>query len=168
MGEAQPKLVQDVYGQGVWLLGAVGTATALGSIGGSLFVGQMQHPHRRGLLAYLSIAVAGSGTILFGFPLPLLIEPAIACFAGLLVGIGVGIFSIIWITVLQECVPSDKQGRVFSIDALGSFCLLPVGYALAGILTDRIGPPLVFVFGGLITLTLVGVAIGIRDIRRLD
>lgn len=165
---ALPKLVYVVYGAGVWLLGMLGTADALGSIVGSLLIGQMKNLHRRGLLAYLGVALSSIGIILLGIPLPHAIEPAIAIFASILFGLGEGAFSVIWITVLQELVPSDKLGRVFSIDALGSFCLLPIGYALVGILTDRIGPAQVFIFGGLMNLIFVGIALSVRDVRQLD
>jgi MFS family permease len=102
----------------------------------------------------MGVAISGFGLIVLGLPLPQVIEPVVSSLASPLIGTGVGIFSVIWITVLQELVPSDKQGRVFSIDALGSFCLLPIGYALASILTDHISPSLVFAVGGLTRFVL--------------
>ncbi len=45
-------------------------------------------------------------------------------------------------------------GRVSSIDALGSFVLLPIGYGIAGWATDIIGAPQVFLIGGLATIIL--------------
>lgn len=37
-----------------------------------------------------------------------------------------------WETALQRAVPSDRLGRVASFDRLGSSCLRPFGYLLAG------------------------------------
>ena len=46
---AMPKLVHDAYGAGVWLLGTLATASAIGSILGVLIVGQMKQMRWRGL-----------------------------------------------------------------------------------------------------------------------
>lgn len=168
LAAALPKLVYSVYGSGVWLLGVLGTAIAIGSMAATIFVGQVARQHRRGLLAYLSLIISSLAIVAFGLPLPRVIKPAVATCAGILFGLGVGAFTIIWETVLQELVPGDKVGRVSSIDMLGSLCLLPVGYAIMGILADHIGPSSVFVMGGLLCLVLTGIALCVRDIRRLD
>jgi MFS family permease len=65
-------------------------------------------------------------------------------------------------------VSQERLGRVSSIDAVGSFVFLPVGFAFAGILTDRLGPGTVFVLGGsLVVLLAVGMLL-VPSIRRLD
>lgn len=48
-------------------------------------------------------------------------------------------FYFIWETSLQELVPEEKFGRVASLDMLGSFALLPVGYLLTGWAAEGIG-----------------------------
>jgi hypothetical protein len=58
-------------------------------------------------------------------------------------------------------------GRVSSIDALGSFALLPLGYALAAYATPLIGPPTVFLLGGAATATLALLGLLHPAIRRL-
>ena len=163
-----PKLVHDVYGAGAWLLGAIGTASALGSILATFVVGQVRQLHRRGLLAYLAIMLSSLAFMLFGWPVSHAGALFVAPFAGALVGFGLGIFDVIWVTVLQELIPGDKLGRVTSIDMLGSFCLLPLGYAICGVLADRIGPGWVFVAGGMLTLILAMLALTVRGIRQLD
>jgi len=69
---------------------------------------------------------------------------------------------------LQELVPGELLGRVSSIDYLGSFALLPVGFALAGWATDRIGPAAVFVIGGALTTALALSALLHPAIRWMD
>jgi hypothetical protein len=59
-------------------------------------------------------------------------------------------------------------GRVSSIDALGSFVLLPIGYGIAGWATDLIGAPLVFVIGGALTVILALLGLLHPAIRNLD
>jgi hypothetical protein len=60
------------------------------------------------------------------------------------------------------------MGQVASIDILGSFVLLPVGFAIAGWATDRLGPAAVFIIGGALTLLLIGVGMVHPAIRNLD
>jgi hypothetical protein len=58
-------------------------------------------------------------------------------------------------------------GRVSSIDWLGSLALMPIGYALAGVLTDHIGASWVFIGAGAINLALIVVGLSARGIREL-
>jgi MFS family permease len=55
-----------------------------------------------------------------------------------------------WATLLQQEIPGDRLSRVSAYDYLGGFATLPLGYALAGPLSDRIG-----VVGSLWTVTAV-------------
>ena len=75
--------------------------------------------------------------------------------------------------VLQETgstgvVPTEKFGRVASIDMLGSNILFPVGIAAAGWLTDVYSAGLVFILGGGFTVLLSLLALAHPAIRRLD
>lgn len=69
---------------------------------------------------------------------------------------------------MTELVPNDMLRRVSSIDLLGSLGLLPTGYALAGVLTDQVGPAWVFVAGGAMNLTLYLIPLFMRQIRALE
>jgi MFS family permease len=165
---ALPKLVHDAYGSGVWLLGTLQAASAIGSIIGILIVGQMKQIRWRGIKAYVSLIGTGVALLLMGIPLPLASEPVVASAANVLLGFGIGFFNVIWYTVLQELIPDDKLGRVNSIDMLGSLCLTPVGYAFGGIVTDYAGPCLVFIGCGIISTLLPLVGLSVRGIRALD
>lgn len=145
----------------------LGTANAIGAIVASLVIGQMSHLRRRGLVAYFSLMISCVALIVYGLPLPHALEPLIASVASVCAGFGLGVFGVIWVTVLQEIVPSDKLGRVSSIDWLGSLALLPIGYALTGVLTDHIGPAWVFVGAGVMNLSLCLIALSARGIREL-
>lgn len=86
----------------------------------------------------------------------------------MLVGFGLAFFNTIWFTVLHETIPSDKLGRVISLDTLGSFGMIPVGELLGGILTDRIGPSLVFIVFGLFNLVNGLIPLLVREVRELE
>ena len=164
---ALPRLVHDVYGRGVTLLGALGAASAFGSIAATLLVGQMAHLPRRGLVAYLAVLLASVAEGILGLPLPYASAPVIACLASACLGFGLGAFGIIWVTLMQELVPQDMLGRVSSIDQLGAWSLLPIGFALTGIATDHIGPAAVFLLAGAMNVVLAIIALLVPDIRDL-
>jgi DHA3 family tetracycline resistance protein-like MFS transporter len=65
-------------------------------------------------------------------------------------------------------VPHEMLGRVYSIDALGSWVMLPIGFALAGWATDWVGAPTVFVIGGFSTIALALLGLSQSAIRKLD
>ncbi|MHB8595776.1 MAG: MFS transporter [Ktedonobacteraceae bacterium] len=163
-----PKLVSTVYGSGVWLLGALSIAGALGTIAATFVVGQWRHLHRRGLVANLIFLLPCLALFLFWLPFPHLLEPVMSIVANALLGFGNGMYAIIWISVMQERIPGEKLGRVMSIDVLGSYCFLPIGFAFAGILADRSGPRLVFLIGGFLSMLMVGINLSVRAIRELD
>jgi MFS family permease len=160
-----PKLIQNVYHGGVWLLGTLIVAGACGAIVANLIIGQMQKLRRRGLIAYSALLLSSAALVLFGLPLPAASLSVVACIANVLVDFGIGVFGIIWITLLQELIPEEKLGRVSSIEMTGSYALLPVGYILMGLLADSLGSNWAFVIGGCLNLAFVGVGLCIREIR---
>ena len=161
-----PRLVRDVYGAGVWLIGAVATADAVGSILAALAIGNASKL-RRGIVAYSAVLVGGCALIACALPLPRPVEPAIVIAASALVGAGLAIFTILWGTLQQEKVPNDKLGRVSSITQLGVASTLPGGLVLAGLLADHIGPAQVFALAGMLVVVPASIGLSIRDIRQL-
>jgi MFS family permease len=163
-GVALPFLVSDDLGAGVDLLGWFGSVQSLGFVVGMLFLGQFTRLHRRGLLGYLSVMLQGLMFLPLAFKLP--VPVLLVCM--FIYGISFSVFGLIWPTTVQELVPDRLLGRVFSIDALGSFVLLPVGFALAGWLTELLGAPTVFLIGGIGTMTLAAIGLLHPSIRKLN
>src|SRR5712691_6295596 len=81
-----PRLVRDVYGAGVWLIGAMATSDAVGSIIAALFIGNASKLRRRGIVAFTSIMVGGCALVACAVPLSRSIEPVVAIIASALVG----------------------------------------------------------------------------------
>ena len=69
---------------------------------------------------------------------------------------------------MQEMVPPEKMGRVSSVDALGSFVLLPLGFAFTGWLIDTVGVTTVFIAAGGITAIISLLPLPHPIIRKLD
>lgn len=161
-----PKLVQGVYHGGPGLFGTLLAADAIGFLIATLVLGFFK-VRRRGLVAYSASMMSCLGLVVLGLPLPHSSLPLIATVACLGTGFGIGVFSVIEVSLLQEYVPNDLQGRVVSIDMLGSFILLPLGVLAIGWLGDLIGPAPVFVVGGALSLALAAAGLCIRSIRTL-
>jgi MFS family permease len=161
---ALPFLIHDHLGLDVQALGLVASALAAGSVVGAVGMGRLHRIRRRGITTYGGIAFGGLMVAGFGLArsLPVL---GILSFA---YGVAFSIASLIWTQSLQEMVPPEKMGRVSSIDAFGSFVLMPAGFAFAGWLTDAIGPAMVFVLGGTATIGLAFLALLHPGVRRLD
>ncbi|MBI5840687.1 MAG: MFS transporter [Chloroflexi bacterium] len=161
---AMPFLIKDNLGADVELLGLLGSASSLGFVVGAIWLGQYTRLHRRGILGYLATMGTGAVLLLFGFqfPIPVLV------FGMFLGGLFTSVFALIWTHTLQEMVPGDLLGRVYSIDALGSFVLLPIGFSIAGWATDLVGAPIVFLVGGFATIALTVLALFHPAVRNLD
>ena len=54
-------------------------------------------------------------------------------------GLSIGGWEAYWVTAIQREVPQDMQGRVFSIDMVGSGGLMPLGMALVGPVIALVG-----------------------------
>ncbi len=149
-----PFLIQNNWQGDVGLLGAFFSTTALGALLAAVWLGRVTRLRHRGPVLYAAWALIGLLIIALGLPIttPLVIIVAFA------LGICQTTIDLNWINILQEKVPIERLGRVTSVDYLGSFVLLPLGYALGGWAIDHVGPATVFVVGGaaLTVLVLLG------------
>ena len=161
---ALPFLVQEHLKGDVGALGLLYAIFPIGYIVGGAWLGRLARIRRRGPTAYGALIAAGLMLAVFGLPVPLV---GLAL-AALVNGAALEIASLIWTNILQEVVPGDRLGRVASIDSLGSFALLPLGYALAGWATDLFGAALVFVVGGALTAGFALLGLTHPMLRALD
>lgn len=159
-----PFLVRDSLHQGVGVLGIIYSTYFFGSVAGVLIMGRRPRIRRRGLSAYTFVLLSGLMSLSLGLPLPL----AIILITVFLRGLAFTAFELIWTNMMQEFVPHEALGRVASIDYLGSFALLPLGYIVAGSLTDIVGSQLVFLIGGSITVTVALLGFAHPTVRHID
>ncbi len=164
MSVSLPFLVSDNLHRDVGTLGLIYSVSSIGSVLGAVWLGRSTRLRRRGALAYGAWVVTGLMVMVFGLPVPV----EVILLASLVNGAALSTFGLVWTNTLQEMVPGDLLGRVASIDNLGSFVLLPVGYGVAGLLTDKVGAPLVFAVGGVATALLAVLGLLHPAIRKLD
>ena len=161
---ALPFLVKQNLGAGVQALGWITSMGSVGSILMALSLGRWARLRLRGMLGYLSTVIQGLVLMLAGLAFSVPWVAALAVVNGAMVTV----FGLIWTNLIQEFVHREMLGRVSSIDALGSYVFLPLGYAAAGWLTDAIGPPAVFYLGGGLTVAIALIGLAVPAIRRLD
>jgi len=161
---AMPFLVQENFAGNVNMLGLLYALFPIGYVLGGIWMGRKKVIRRRGLTSYLGLALAGLGIAALGLPLPLVVIGL----AALLNGAALEVNSLIWTNLLQVVVPAEKLGRVASIDLLGSYLLLPLGFGLTGWATDLLGAATVFIIGGMMTVIMAGVALLHPAIQQFD
>lgn len=147
-----------------YVYGIAVTCSGAGAILAGLLFGWRSRWHRRGLFAYGGALISGLALLLMAFTT----SAAVLCTLFALEGFGIMIFGLIWETSLQELVPQEAFGRVASLDMLGSFALLPIGYIVIGWLADQIGgTETIALFSGMGVLTILFVLL-IPSIRKFD
>ncbi len=164
MSVSLPFLIKNNLHADVGVLGLFTSMSAIGFVVGAIGLGSFKKLHHRGLLAYVATLLSGAAIAVFG----LTVSIPILAGAAFLEGFFISIFGLIWTNSLQELVSRELLGRVSSIDALGSFVLLPIGYGICGWATDLIGAPLVFLIGGGLTAILALLGLTSRSVRSLD
>lgn len=83
-------------------------------------------------------------------------------------GICVEVFGVLWQTTMQQEIPSEKLARLSSYDAVGSFALMPIGYAIIGPLAAAIGTGTTFLATAAITIVATLLVFLSRDVRTLE
>jgi DHA3 family tetracycline resistance protein-like MFS transporter len=161
---AIPLLVQENLHGDVSVLGMIGSLTAVGSVSAAVILGSrpiLRHRARLIYFPWIALAVAAAS---MGLPIGVF---GVAI-ASVVVGAGETALGLAWVNALQDHVPAGLLGRVYSLDALGSYVLIPVGYLAAGLASDAFGPGPVFVAGGTISAIVLAVVFSLPQVRSLD
>ena len=76
-------------------------------------------------------------------------------------------FSVGWVTTMQQEIPAAALSRVSAYDALGSLALAPVGTVVAGPLLAAFGPAPDLDAGGALIIVLTVLVLGVPEVRQL-
>jgi MFS family permease len=143
-------------------LGLIAAAEGLGGVIGSV-VAMRVRPARPLVAGFVALGLMPVWVLTYVWP---------GTLTGVLLGAVVGytglmFFGVCWETAIQNHVPHDLLARVSSWDILTSFVGMPIGQALAGVLTDRLGTqPVLVACAGVILVAGVGPLV-VRGTRRL-
>jgi MFS family permease len=146
--------------------GLVVTGGAAGGLLASLIA--LRYRPRRPLLVGFTIILLEPIALLTLIP-PL---PTLGLALGAAIGFGsVAIFNVLWETVLQEQIPRHALSRVSSLDWMVSLVFMPLGFTIAGPLSDAIGvdATLWLAAGVSAAATLLALLLpSLRELRRLE
>ena len=148
-------------GAAAW--GSVLAADSIGLIVGGMAMLRLR-PRRMLLSATLGIFLMPLFPLALAFPLALPVVIGSA-FVG---GIGVEVFGVLWETTMQQEVPGEALSRVSSYDALGSFALMPVGFAASGAIAAAVGTRATFFGSAALVTAATALVLLIRDVRTLE
>lgn len=134
-------------------------AFAIGAVISSLYFLKFKVKHP-GLVSILIWCLFGAANLALAFP----INEVFVVGMFIIAGISVGPWEAYWSYAIQKEVPQELQGRVFSVDQMGSLGLLPLGMALTGPVSVLVGEQQLLIFAaifhaavGLLTLLVPGV-----------
>lgn len=155
---------QSLGGAAAW--GTIAAAFGLGMVAGGITALRLR-PSRPMLACSLAFFLAVPGPALLAMRAPVLAIAAAQAAAG----VAIGFFVALWQTTLQQHVPEEALSRVSAWDWMGSFAFMPLGFVLAGPVSDQIGISTTLWIGvvwcALSTAVVVAVP-GVRNVRRID
>jgi len=117
-----------------------------------------------GLVAISMWSLFAFAPLVLAFP----ISPTVVVVGYFIAGLSIGGWEAYWVTAVQREVPQELQGRVFSIDMVGTSGLMPLGMALVGPVIALTGERsfLLFAIGfHLLFCYLVLLVPGVKELR---
>lgn len=142
------------------------TAAAMFSIGGSVsaLIAMRYKAKHPGLIAVVIWGLFAFAPLVLAFPS----SKTVIIVGYLIAGISIGPWEAYWASAIQTQIPQEIQGRVFSVDYMGSVGLMPLGMALVGPVTHAFGERpflLASIAFHLIVCALVLLVPGVKDLR---
>jgi len=120
-------------------------------------------PRRMLVAAVASLSVFALLLFALAVPLPV---PLVAA-AAVLTGICLEIFSVCWMTTMQQEIPANMLSRLSSYYAIGGYALAPACVVVAAPLASLFGTSAVLAAGGLIIAALTAVVLSVPEIRNM-
>ena len=117
-----------------------------------------------GLVAISMWSLFAFAPLVLAFP----ISPTVVILGYFIAGLSIGGWEAYWVTAVQREVPQEMQGRVFSIDMVGTSGLMPLGMALVGPLTILTGERNFLLFAiafHILVCYLVLLVPGVKELR---
>lgn len=142
------------------------TAAAMFSIGGSIsaLIAMRVRAKHPGLVAVIIWGFFAVAPLVLAFPA----SKWVIIIGYLVAGISIGPWEAYWTSAIQREIPQELQGRVFSVDYMGSVGLMPLGMALVGPITKAFGERQFLIASVIFHLVVCGLVLlvpGVKDLR---
>ena len=150
-----PLMIARTFGGEVWMLTVLELSFGVGMlIGGALIAVFAKKIDRIGLIIGSSI-LFGLLAVGMGFSTNLIVFFALF----FVVGIAVPAFSTSAMTLLQETVEPERQGRVFGFLGIVMAVAMPLGMSILGPLADVVSVELLLIVTGIATVLIAVIAV---------
>jgi len=150
-----PLMLVRTFGSDVWLLTILELSFGIGMVaGGALMAIFASKVDRLGTMVGTSI-LFGVLAVVMGFTTNLILFYSLF----FLIGLAVPAFSTSSMTLLQETVEPERQGRVFGFVGIVMAVAMPVGMAVLGPLADIVSVEILLIATGAITVLIAVVAV---------
>lgn len=152
---------RDLGGASAWA--TIVTFAGLGAVagGGVAIRLKPERPLRAGVAA---LSLLAGPPALLAIPADTIAIGVAAFFAAL----GLSFFNTVFVTTLQEYVPSESLSRVSSIDWLLSVGLQPIGFGLAGPLAETVGLSTTLAAAATWMILSTAVVLAVPSVRNLQ
>ncbi len=161
-------LAPDLSARGLTVetgLATLWTAMSAGGLAGGLLISAWGGLKRRRVLGVLvPMVLAGAAQALSGVAGTVVFTAAAIAFFGIMTPIMNAHSQSIW----QAQVPSELQGRVFSVRRLIAQFTVPVGTAIVGLLAARFAPGSVLLWAGLLMVAVSALQLLNPAMRRVE
>jgi DHA3 family macrolide efflux protein-like MFS transporter len=150
-----PLMLVRTFGGDVWLLTVLELSFGIGMVaGGALMAIFASKMDRLGLMVGTSI-LFGVLAVVMGFTTNLILFYTLF----FLIGLAVPAFSTSSMTLLQETVEPERQGRVFGFVGIVMAVAMPLGMAVLGPLADIVSVEILLIATGALTVLIAVVAV---------
>jgi MFS family permease len=151
---------QSLGGAAAW--GAIEAGFALGLLGGRLAAARFS-PRRPMLASAIALLAAAPSYALLagGAWLPAIVT------GRFIAGVSFSLYGTLWTTALQQLVPAERLSRVTSYEWLGSMAFMPLGYVLAGPMSEVFGTSRILLFSSCWVVASTTFIIAQKSVRRL-
>jgi DHA3 family macrolide efflux protein-like MFS transporter len=150
-----PLMLVRTFGSDVWLLTILELSFGIGMVaGGALMAIFASKMDRLGMMVGTSI-LFGVLAVVMGFTTNLILFYTLF----FLIGLAVPAFSTSSMTLLQETVEPERQGRVFGFVGIVMAVAMPIGMAVLGPLADIVSVEILLIATGAITVLIAVVAV---------
>lgn len=157
-----PLMLVRNFGSEVWLLTILELTFGIGMVIGGAMMAIFASKFSRVKTIIGSSVLFGLLDIGLGFSTNLVVFYAIFFF----IGLAVPAFSTSAMTLLQEVVEPEKQGRVFGFVGIVMAVAMPLGMAILGPLADLVSVELLLIVTGTATVVVAATAVTIPAGRR--
>lgn len=157
-----PLMIARSFGDEVWMLTVNEIAFSIGMVAGGVVIAVWGGTKNRVYMIVGAAVLFGVLSVALGLSTNLWVFFSFM----LLLGLAVPFFSTPSMTLLQETVEPERQGRVFGFVGIVMAVSMPIGMVVFGPLADRFSVESLLVVAGVLTFVVVAIAVLVPSGRR--